>query len=127
MNELLLIMGMSLVTFSVRYPLLAIFGKYQPPDPILQALKYVPPAVLAAIIAPALVIPNGDQLHIRLDNTYLIAGLVSFGIAWRSRNLLLTIIIGIRTHFEDKMLHKELPGYRDYAKKTRYRILPGIW
>ncbi|WP_455369981.1 methyltransferase family protein [[Eubacterium] cellulosolvens] len=41
--------------------------------------------------------------------------------------LLLTIIIGIRTHFEDKMLHKELPGYKEYAEKTRYRILPGIW
>lgn len=41
--------------------------------------------------------------------------------------LLLTIIIGIRTHFEDKMLHEELPGYKEYAKKTRYRILPGIW
>ena len=41
--------------------------------------------------------------------------------------LLLTIIIGIRTHFEDKMLHEELPGYREYAEKTRYRIIPGIW
>jgi protein-S-isoprenylcysteine O-methyltransferase Ste14 len=41
--------------------------------------------------------------------------------------LLLTIVIGIRTHFEDKMLHEELPKYKEYAKKTRYRILPGIW
>ncbi|WP_455278420.1 methyltransferase [[Eubacterium] cellulosolvens] len=41
--------------------------------------------------------------------------------------LLLTIILGIRTHFEDKMLHKELPGYKEYAEKTRYRIFPGIW
>ena len=41
--------------------------------------------------------------------------------------LLLAIIIGIRTHFEDKMLHKELPGYKEYAMKTRYRLLPGIW
>lgn len=41
--------------------------------------------------------------------------------------LLLAIIVGIRTHFEDKMLHEELPGYREYVEKTRYRILPGIW
>ncbi|RLI45804.1 isoprenylcysteine carboxylmethyltransferase family protein, partial [Candidatus Bathyarchaeota archaeon] len=41
--------------------------------------------------------------------------------------LLLAIIIGIRTHFEDKMLHKELPGYKEYAMKTRYRLLPRIW
>ncbi len=32
-----------------------------------------------------------------------------------------------RTHFEDKMLQKELPGYKDYVRKTRYRLLPGIW
>ena len=41
--------------------------------------------------------------------------------------LFLAIIIGIRTHFEDKKLHNELPGYREYAEKTRYRILHGIW
>jgi protein-S-isoprenylcysteine O-methyltransferase Ste14 len=41
--------------------------------------------------------------------------------------LLLAIIIGIRTHFEDKMLHRELPGYKDYAKKTPYRLFPRIW
>jgi protein-S-isoprenylcysteine O-methyltransferase Ste14 len=40
--------------------------------------------------------------------------------------LLLTIIVGIRTHFEDKMLHKELLLYKEYVEKTRYRIFPGI-
>lgn len=24
-------------------------------------------------------------------------------------------------------LQQELPGYREYAQKTRYRLLPGIW
>ena len=32
-----------------------------------------------------------------------------------------------RTVFEDKMLHKELEGYTEYAQKTRYRLIPGIW
>ncbi len=32
-----------------------------------------------------------------------------------------------RTHFEDKMLRKELEGYEEYAKKVRYRLVPGIW
>lgn len=40
---------------------------------------------------------------------------------------LLAIIIIIRTYKEDKMLHKELPRYNEYAKKTPYRLLPGIW
>jgi len=33
----------------------------------------------------------------------------------------------LRTYLEDKTLMKELPGYQEYAKKTRYRLLPGVW
>jgi protein-S-isoprenylcysteine O-methyltransferase Ste14 len=39
----------------------------------------------------------------------------------------LAVALIIRTFFEDKILHKELDGYVEYAKKTRYRLLPGIW
>ena len=34
---------------------------------------------------------------------------------------------GIRTALEDNFLQKELEGYRDYAKRVRYRLFPGIW
>ena len=33
----------------------------------------------------------------------------------------------VRTHLEDRALLKELPGYEEYARQTRYRLLPGIW
>jgi protein-S-isoprenylcysteine O-methyltransferase Ste14 len=33
----------------------------------------------------------------------------------------------VRTNLEDIFLSKELEGYRDYARKVRYRLLPGIW
>jgi protein-S-isoprenylcysteine O-methyltransferase Ste14 len=33
----------------------------------------------------------------------------------------------LRTALEDKMLHKELEGYVEYAQRTRYRLVPGIW
>lgn len=33
----------------------------------------------------------------------------------------------IRTVYEDRMLQAELPGYADYAKQVRYRLVPGIW
>jgi len=36
-------------------------------------------------------------------------------------------LMGLRTHLEDRTLHEELPGYAEYAKKTRYRLIPGIW
>jgi protein-S-isoprenylcysteine O-methyltransferase Ste14 len=32
-----------------------------------------------------------------------------------------------RTAMEDRTLHAELPGYAEYAKRTRFRLLPGVW
>ncbi|MBM9606249.1 methyltransferase family protein [Desulfopila inferna] len=37
------------------------------------------------------------------------------------------IIAVIRTALEDRTLQKELPGYRDYAQRVRYRLIPGIY
>jgi protein-S-isoprenylcysteine O-methyltransferase Ste14 len=33
----------------------------------------------------------------------------------------------VRTWLEDKTLQEELEGYKDYTKKVRYRLFPGIW
>jgi protein-S-isoprenylcysteine O-methyltransferase Ste14 len=38
-----------------------------------------------------------------------------------------SLVFVVRTAFEDRMLQRELPGYEDYARKTRYRLVPGIW
>lgn len=38
-----------------------------------------------------------------------------------------TIAIIIRTILEDKTLQKELEGYKEYTKKTKYRLIPYIW
>jgi protein-S-isoprenylcysteine O-methyltransferase Ste14 len=40
---------------------------------------------------------------------------------------LVAILLIIRTQLEDAYLQKELPGYADYVKKVKYRLLPGIW
>jgi len=37
------------------------------------------------------------------------------------------ILIVVRTMLEDRTLQEELPGYREYAQRTRYRLLPGLW
>jgi protein-S-isoprenylcysteine O-methyltransferase Ste14 len=33
----------------------------------------------------------------------------------------------VRTSWEDSLLKAELSGYADYARRTRYRLLPGFW
>ena len=40
---------------------------------------------------------------------------------------LMIIVAIIRTHLEDKTLKEELSGYKGYAAKVKYRLLPGIW
>lgn len=37
------------------------------------------------------------------------------------------IITVIRTTLEDQTLQEELPGYRDYTRRVRYRLIPGIY
>jgi protein-S-isoprenylcysteine O-methyltransferase Ste14 len=39
----------------------------------------------------------------------------------------LMILLVIRTGLEDRVLQDELEGYRDYARRVRYRLLPGVW
>lgn len=39
----------------------------------------------------------------------------------------LAVLVVIRTALEDKTLHNELHGYREYAQRVRYRLLPGLW
>ncbi|HSF81643.1 MAG TPA: isoprenylcysteine carboxylmethyltransferase family protein [Anaerolineales bacterium] len=41
--------------------------------------------------------------------------------------LLASGIIVLRTVLEDRTLQEELPGYADYARQVRYRLVPGIW
>lgn len=36
-------------------------------------------------------------------------------------------LLVVRTSWEDRLLKSELSGYADYARRTRYRVLPGFW
>lgn len=41
--------------------------------------------------------------------------------------LLIVVMLVVRTVFEDRMLQAELPGYREYADRVRFRLVPGLW
>lgn len=40
---------------------------------------------------------------------------------------LVGVVFTVRTSLEDRTLQEELPGYADYARRVRYRLLPGVW
>ena len=41
--------------------------------------------------------------------------------------VLIAIVLIARTYLEDRMLVRELPGYADYARKVKWRLVPGGW
>lgn len=64
--------------------------------------------------------------------TAVILLLISVALAAGSWAALLVGLIGIvtfvvRTQWEDDTLQTELPGYREFAQRTRYRLMPGVW
>ena len=90
----LIILGMMLVTYSVRLSVIALLGERELPPFITRALRYVPPAALAAIVFPALLQPAGT-LDLSPANFRLLAGLVAALVAWRTRRTLLSIGVGM--------------------------------
>jgi protein-S-isoprenylcysteine O-methyltransferase Ste14 len=37
------------------------------------------------------------------------------------------LVTVVRTVLEDRTFHEELAGYREYAARVRYRLIPGVW
>lgn len=92
----LTIISMGLVTFAIRlFPILAL-DRFPIPPRLRQALRYVPPAVLSAIIFPELFIRD-KALDISFGNERLLAGLFAIVLAVISRNVLFTIGAGMLT------------------------------
>ena len=62
-------------------------------------------------------------------NMLSLPGIVlALGSVWTLIPVAVALIISvIRTVLEDQTLQKELPGYRDYAQRVRYRLFPGIY
>ncbi len=51
-----------------------------------------------------------------------------FGSGWAlAISAVMISIVFVRTALEDRTLQAELPGYEEYARQTRYRLLPGVW
>jgi protein-S-isoprenylcysteine O-methyltransferase Ste14 len=60
---------------------------------------------------------------------FALVGIVfALGSAWTAIPALLAALIAvIRTALEDRTLQEELPGYRDYAQRVRFRLFPWIY
>lgn len=81
-------------TLLERASFLVFGGRLQLPDVVQQGLRYVPAAVLSALVLPGLVQPGSDGLP---DAARLAAGVVAAAVAWRTHGALLTLVAGMAT------------------------------
>jgi len=96
-NEIIILIGgMAIMTFITRFASLGIFRTTGMPAWLDRWLKHLPTAILTALIVPALLLPKGE-LFISWQNHYLVAGLLSAVIAYRSRNIVATLGAGMLT------------------------------
>ena len=94
MNYWLIIIAMGLVTIGIRLLPIVLLSRIEIPIVVQRALRFVPPAVLSAIIAPELLMPGGE-FNLSPGNARLLAGVIAMLVAWRTKNVLLTIAAGM--------------------------------
>jgi branched-subunit amino acid transport protein len=82
------------VTYATRLSFILWIPSSRLPPALRRGLRFVPPAVLAALTLPMLLRPNGP-LDFSLGNTRLLAGAAAALVAWRTRNSWYTIAVGM--------------------------------
>jgi len=81
-------------TFATRASFILLLDRLEMPRWFRSALRFVPAAVLSAIIAPELALRQG-ALVAPWANPQLLAGVLAIAVAWKTRNVLLTILAGM--------------------------------
>ena len=90
----LMIICMGLVTYLERGSFVLFLGQRKFPPKLEKSLRLVPPAVLAALVTPAFLFRE-DVIDISLGNHRLLAGIVAALAAWWSKNVVVTILVGM--------------------------------
>jgi branched-subunit amino acid transport protein len=78
-----------------RLSFIALFARVEMPPAIARALRYVPAAMLAAIVVPAVVFVAPGTLVFSYANPKLVAALVAAATAWRTDNATATMVAGM--------------------------------
>ncbi len=82
-------------TYLTRLSFIGAFGERQMPPWLGRPLRYVAPAVLGAIVLPAVVMPDGVVDFSPATNPRFVAGLIAMAVAIRFRNVTVVIAVGM--------------------------------
>ncbi len=92
----LVVLGMGLVTYATRLGAILLLERAPLPPAAARALRFVPPAVLLALVAPELARPAG-ALAPTMGNARLLAGALAAVVAARTRSVAATTVAGMAT------------------------------
>ena len=90
----LVILGLWVINYLPRAMPMLVLSKLKIPENVILWLGFVPAAVLAAILAPSLLMPD-QKLALTWQNKYLIAAIPSLGVAVKTRSLVWTLLAGM--------------------------------
>ena len=90
----LTILGAGFATWLLRLSFIETWQWLAVPPILDRALRYVPAAVMAALVLSALVRPEG-VVDLSPENLRLLAGVIAGVVAWFTRNVLLTLAAGM--------------------------------
>lgn len=88
------IFAAGLITYLIRLSFILALERLKLPGWFTRALRYVPPAVLSAILVPGLADWNG-RIDLSWHNPQILAGIAAGLTAWRTRNVVLTLAAGM--------------------------------
>lgn len=94
MNVWLVLLLGGIFTYLTRAFFIFLFGLWEIPSWVKEFLRFVPPAVLSALIVPELFVQSG-KVFISLENVRLLAGIAAIFTALLTKNTLLTMLTGI--------------------------------
>ncbi|MGE5251458.1 MAG: AzlD domain-containing protein [Bacteroidota bacterium] len=94
MSLWLVMIAGGLITYAIRLSFIYLSGRMETPEAVRRGLRFVPPAVLSAILVPELLIHAG-KVEVSAGNERLLAGLAAILAAWVTRNTVLTIAVGM--------------------------------
>ena len=78
-----------------RLSFIALFARVDMPPRVARALRFVPAAMLTAIVVPAVVFTAPATLSLSFANPKLVAALIALVVAWRTKNASITIVVGM--------------------------------
>ena len=95
MSAAIAILIIGIGTYLERLSFIGIIGSRDLPEWALLPLRYVAPAVFAALVAPAVLLVDGELAVLPATNPRTLAMMLALLVAWRTKSVAATIVVGM--------------------------------